>query len=153
MATAKPSVLAQPVIVSSINPAAMERFHQRLVPQPLSAAHRTVAGGRATAARHRLQSLVDLACGSDLLQFSGQVGRHGLRSSSVQKGVPLARANALRSSMLSRVTVVIVFLSAQLGDELPGRALQGRGATLAAASAAVREPVTELADGGDDHVR
>jgi len=52
--------------------------------------------------------------------------------------------------MLSRVTVVIFSLSAQLGDELPGRALQGGGATLAAVA---REPATELADGGDDQVR
>ncbi len=56
--------------------------------------------------------------------------------------------------MLFRIPLIVVFsLSAQLGDELPGRALQRGSAPIAATAAAACQPTTELADGGDDQVR
>jgi len=68
--------------------------------------------------------------------------------------MPFAGLKALRISMLFCIPIIVVLsLSAQLGDELPGRALQSGSAPVAATAAAACQPTAELADGGDDQVR
>lgn len=56
------------------------------------------------------------------------------------------------ASMLALVPIIVA-LFAQLGNKLPGRALQGRSAACAATPAAACEPAAELAGCGDDQMR